>query len=89
MMRTVLAMCDSVFSQLGPDTYYARGSCSGANYSIVAASGFCVKKGKASLVRSITGDDIIFRYLNVNDPEYRRPDFQKSPDIVIQDNRTR
>ena len=84
-----IALCDPNFSQLGPDTYYARGNCSGANHSLSAASSFCSQKGKASLVNSITGDDIVFRCLNTNDPEYRRPDYQKSPSVIIQDNRSK
>ena len=78
------SLCDPAMSQLGPDTYFARGSCSGANYSISAANSFCAQSGKASLVKNITGDDVIFRCLSSNDPEYRRPDYQKSPSIVIQ-----
>ena len=80
-------LCDPNVSPLGPDTYFARGNCSGANYSISAASFFCRQQGKVSLVRSITGNDIVFRCLAANDPENRRPDYRKDPNVIIQDNR--
>ena len=82
-------LCDPYISQLGPDTYYARGTCSGPNYGISAANYFCNKRGTNALVKNITGDDITFRCLSSNDPEYRRPDYEKSPNVIIQDNRKR
>ena len=78
------SLCDPDMSQLGPETYFARGNCSGANYAISAANSFCAQRGKASLIKNITGNDAIFRCLAPNDPEYKRPDYQKSPNIVIQ-----
>lgn len=83
------SLCDPAISKLGPDTYYARGSCSGANYGISAANVFCNQRGQNSLVKNITGDDVMFRCLSANDPEYRRPDYEKSPNVIIQDNRKR
>ena len=83
------SLCDPDISSVGPDTYYARGNCSGANYGISAANVYCSRMGKNSLVKNIKGDDVMFRCLATNDPEYRRPDYEKSPDVIIQDNRKR
>ena len=83
------SLCDPDISQVGPDTFYARGNCSGANYSISAANVYCSRMGRNSLVKNIKGNDVMFRCLASNDPEYRRPDYEKSPDVIIQDNRRR
>lgn len=83
-------ICDPRISKLGPDTYYASANCSsGASYGIPAANIFCTQIGKNALVTNITGDDLTFRCLSANDPEYRRPDYEKSPNVIIQDNRKR
>ena len=80
-------ICDPSISQLGPDTFYASASCATPGYAIAAASNFCRQNRKQSLVQNIKGDDVIFRCLNSNDSENQRPTYQKSPNVIIQDNR--
>lgn len=55
------------------------------------ANQFCSKKGKYILVTNInmqsTGfgstSDITFKCLNKDDPEYKRPRYEKAPDIKV------
>src|ERR1700687_267836 len=79
------------FSQMGPDTFAVE---TGQSFAGRAEAGrYCAQLGKKVLITStqqrFDGATVIFRCLAANDPEYRRPDYQRAPDAVIQDNRSR
>lgn len=85
------SLCNSsTFSQLGPDTYQASGVCGGPTEAATAGT-FCARMGKKVLVTNTRGYNdggaTIFRCLNADDPEYARPTYQRSPNVIIQDNR--
>ena len=83
-------LCDSKFSQLGPDTYQVHGMCGGPR-EVESAAPFCARMGRNVMVINTYGyepDGItVIRCLLPNDPEYKRPTYQKSPNVIIQDNR--
>jgi hypothetical protein len=83
-------LCDSSFSQLGPDTYQVHGSCGGPR-EVESAAPFCARMGKNVMVTNTHGYSdngiTVIRCLSPNDPGYQRPTYQKSPNVIIQDNR--
>jgi len=84
----------------GKDTYtlnttvhFTRGGPSGAKTSgLQEASAHCVKLGKYMLPVSTESGrygeyatyDVVFRCLSEDDPDNIRPDWQRSPDVVIE-----
>lgn len=83
-------LCDADIVKVGPDTYRADGSC-GGNDEAHDAGVFCGRMGKEVLVTNMRGNSgtkgTIFRCLAKGDSEYKRPDYQPSPNVIIQDNR--
>ena len=83
-------LCDSSFAQLGPDTYQASGHCGGPA-EVRSAGPFCAQMGLNVLVTNTHGYDdngtTVFRCLRPSDPAYGRPTYQRSPNVIIQDNR--
>jgi hypothetical protein len=83
-------LCDSSFSQLGPDTYQAHGSCGGPR-EVESAAPFCARMGKKVVVTNTHGYSdngiTVIRCLSPNDSDYQRPTYQRSPNVIIQDNR--
>lgn len=86
------ALCDPTVVQIGPDTFRADGMCGGQEEARGAGE-YCRRMGKEVLVTSMRGygdygkNQTVFRCLSPYDPEYRRPNYQSSPDVIIQDNR--
>lgn len=86
------ALCDPTVVQVGPDTYRADGLCGGQE-EVRGAGEYCRRMGKEVLVTSMRGygdyekNQTVFRCLSASDPEYRRPSYQPSPDVIIQHNR--
>lgn len=78
-------------TNLGPDTYHVRGW--HTEDALKEATEYCNKKGKNILVTNLSESSskdwasIIFRCLSSDDPEYKRPDYQKPPTAVIEDRR--
>ena len=86
---------------LGPDTYQIstgadnfRGGESGAKrMALQNAQSYCAKLGKALLVKNMSTGfsgnlrqvDVTFMCMNKNDPEYTRPTYENTPDIVIEE----
>jgi hypothetical protein len=85
--------------KLGPDTFTV--SADGPNSSVAKktaltlAAESCASMGK-ELIATNTNDglrlnrffyDVTFRCLDKNDPQLKRPEFTKSPDIVIEQRR--
>jgi len=73
----------------------ARGGNSTAErVALTEANGFCEQRGRkflpvnmsqpSAIAISPAGYSITFRCLTANDPELRRPRFQSSPDLVIE-----
>lgn len=87
----VLCACGHIprISQVGPDTWAVETGQSWHGREV--AGEYCAKMGKLVLVTNMeqryTGATVIFRCLRSDDPDYRRPDYQKPPNTVIQDNR--
>jgi hypothetical protein len=88
-----LSACSTTphITQVGPDTWVAE---TGQSWHGREAAGqYCAQMGKYVLVTNMQqrfdGATVIFRCLNRNDPAYQRPDYQKPPTTVIQDNRQR
>jgi hypothetical protein len=90
----MLGACASKISEVspvGPDTYLVRGF--NTEDAARGANEHCAKLQKKLLVTNITPSTsesratFIFRCLNEDDPEYRRPTFERSPDTVIRDDR--
>lgn len=83
-------LCNSRFAQLGPDTYQVYGHCGGPMEAESAAP-FCARMGKQVMVTNTHGYNdngiTVIRCLSPNDREYQRPTYQKSPNVIIQDNR--
>lgn len=86
------SLCDSSIVNVGPDTYYAEGMCGGQE-EVRSGGEYCRRQGKQILVTNMRGygdrgqNKTIFRCLAPNDPGLSRPSYQRSPDIIIQDNR--
>ena len=76
--------CMANVAPLGGNAYSATGGCSGGLNQLRAAEVFCKKMGKESIVKNY-GANIIFECHNPN--TVGTPKFQKSPDVIIQDNR--
>jgi hypothetical protein len=76
--------CMADVAPLGGNAYAATGGCSGGLNQLRAAEVFCKKMGKESIVKNY-GRNIIFECHTPN--TVGTPKFQKSPDIIIQDNR--
>jgi hypothetical protein len=88
-----LGICDSTISKLGQDTYMAQDPCTGKS-EVEHAGAYCARMGKEVMVTNMvrTSPEVhqtIFRCLSPRDSGYQRPDYQKSPDVIIQDNRGR
>jgi hypothetical protein len=80
----------------------SRGGLFAGDEAIAAAKSaneFCANLGKQMIVRR-TGTEglagfgpvtntFIFSCVSENDPEYKRPDLQKDPNVIIQDNRAK
>lgn len=83
-------LCDSRFSKLGPDTYQAAGSCGGPR-EVESAGPFCARMGLNVLVTNTHGYNdngtTVFRCLRPDDPAYKRPTYERPPNVIIQDNR--
>lgn len=73
-----------------------RGGETGAkSLAIKEASQYCLSENKQFLLKNMNARpsshlpggtaDIIFRCLNENDPEYLRPNYSRSPDILIEE----
>jgi hypothetical protein len=84
----------SVSAQASP----ARGGASGSrSMALNKATDYCQGMGREMLVKNISGHttniygaggvDVTFQCLVAGDPELRRPDYQRPPDVVIQDRR--
>ena len=88
---------------IGPDTYTSvdiiaqllggSGTFAAAKTnSLISANAYCKKLDKQLLVTNMgikhEGYELIFRCLSKGDPELQRPNFQSSPDVVIE-NRNR
>lgn len=87
---------------MGPDTFnvsaskhYTSGGAEAKSNALLAANAHCASLGKEILVTNTSSSyaapfynsSITFRCLSKNDPELSRPNFQKSPDVVIEDKR--
>jgi len=78
--------------QIGPDTYTISDySIHGSEYtrmvSLKLANKFAASKGKCLMLlneNSWGGSyTVVFRVVNQNDPEYKRPQYEQRPDILI------
>lgn len=78
--------CKASVAPLGGNAYAATGGCSGSGglNQLRAAEVFCKKMGKESIVKNY-GSNVIFECHSPN--TMGTPKFQKSPDVIIQDNR--
>lgn len=82
------SICDADIFSLGRDTYMADGGC-GHEYELKHAAIFCRRQGKEILVDHIdhsAGGYVAFKCLSENDPDYERPVYKRSPDIVVENN---
>jgi hypothetical protein len=87
-------------SKVGPDTYMAssrasafRGGADAAQSKAIAAAGeYCAGLGREVLVQNYASSGIpgggrgqvVFRCLSASDPEYQRPNYQATPNVVIE-----
>ena len=82
----------------GPDSYFVSARSTGGagegNASALKKAGeFCSKLSKNILIKSVSptangfGVDLYFRCLSAGDPEFKRPNLEARPDVVIQDRR--
>ena len=77
------------FSVMGPDTYAVE---TGQSFTgREQAAHYCSQMGKYVLITNtqqrFDGATTIFRCLNANDPDYRRPTYDRPPAAVIEDRR--
>lgn len=80
---------------MGPETYFVSataapvrgGSAAARPIALAEANAHCARLKKQILVKNIENADVTFRCLEPGDPELKRPEYKKSPDIVIEDSR--
>lgn len=97
MVCVLLAACaqSSSVINMGPETYFVSataapvrgGSAAARPIALAEANAHCARLKKQILVKNIENADVTFRCLEPGDPELKRPEYKKSPDIVIEDSR--
>lgn len=88
--------------QMGPDTFnvsaskhYTSGGAAAKSNALLAANAHCTSLGKEILVTNTSSSyaqpfytaEVTFRCLSKNDSKLSRPNYEKTPDVVIEDRR--
>ena len=98
VLSCLLVACGATINRVGPDTFVAESNY-GEGGGIEHANEFCSKRRLAALVTTIIPSTerayskVYFKCLDPNSAEYRNqnrgPSYQPTPNVIIQDNRTR